>query len=166
MIFCLHYLGGWNLHKMSVTKFGSVEKKRRPAVCAFFLLIWECLTGGKFTPHTELGLIQFPPPIDYLLHLNLISSKNIPVNSVFCERKWSYTDVATRNWGPLDIFWKKLLYVSIICCVLHICCGASHVWCYRFIIILENGLILSIFLCHEKWLPFIVNDTVVIFVLF
>ena len=50
IIYDLHCLGGWNLHKMSVTKFGSVEKKRRSAafpVLYLFEIVWQ---GGKFTP--------------------------------------------------------------------------------------------------------------------
>ena len=46
IIFDLHHLGGWNLHKMSVTKFGSVEKKRRPAACAVFYLFENVWQGG------------------------------------------------------------------------------------------------------------------------
>ena len=38
IIFKLHCLEGWNHHRMSVTKFGSVKKKRRPG--PFLLKDW------------------------------------------------------------------------------------------------------------------------------
>ena len=42
---------------MFVTKFGSVEKKRRPATCAVFYLFENVWQGAEITPlPTEIGL--------------------------------------------------------------------------------------------------------------
>ena len=106
MIFDLHYLGGWNLHKIFVTKFGLLENKCRPTACWIFYLFENVWQGVNLPPPpTEIGIKARPQGRFYenLICIVLFIGSELDMNKSYHAWKYIYwTDfylkISDQGW--------------------------------------------------------------------